>query len=129
VILLALLLVALICIVIGIVTATAPWFIASLVASAIAGFLLWRERNVVGAPGARAGASAPATAPDISAGAADVAGAATADQVWVVDGRPRYHASGCVIIAGQPAEQVPLSQAQQDGFIACSLCTPSAPVV
>ena len=108
-ILLGLLVVALVCIVIGVVTAAGPWFVASLVTSAVAGFLLWHRRNRVGEK------SAPA-------------GETDAGQVWVVDGRPRYHASGCAIIAGQPAEQVSLAQAQQDGFIPCSLCAPSAAV-
>jgi hypothetical protein len=45
-------------------------------------------------------------------------------EVWVVDGRPRYHREGCQILDNQDAEVVPLSQADEDGFIPCSLCEP-----
>lgn len=113
-ILLGLLLVALVCIVVGIVTTTAPWFIASLVASALAAVTLWYQHNKISAAPARTGAPA--------------SGTNNGDQVWVVDGRPSYHAYGCAIIAGQPAEDIPLSQAQEDGFIPCAVCTPSAAV-
>jgi hypothetical protein len=127
VILFCLLVIALVCIVVGVVTATAPWFIGSLVASALAGIMLWQERN-------RTRREAHTTPPDRSAGAP--AGSAddvpadplAADQVWVVDGRPRYHLEGCATIAGQPAEQISLAQAKQDGFIPCSLCAPTTAV-
>jgi hypothetical protein len=42
--------------------------------------------------------------------------------VWVINGRPRYHAQDCLIIKGQPAQPVPFSQAVDDGFQPCSLC-------
>lgn len=113
------LLLALICIVIGIVAAAAPWFIGSLVASAIAGLLLWYRRNQTGAESSGAASLLGVKPSDESAGR---------DQVWVVDGRPTYHAFGCAIIADQPSEQIPLSQAHADGFIPCSVCTPSAAV-
>jgi hypothetical protein len=47
------------------------------------------------------------------------------DTVWVVDGRPRYHLAGCLIIKDQDAEEIPLEQANEDGFMACSMCTPA----
>jgi hypothetical protein len=42
--------------------------------------------------------------------------------VWVVNGRPRYHAQDCLIIKGQKATSVPFEQAVDDGFMPCSLC-------
>jgi hypothetical protein len=48
------------------------------------------------------------------------------DAVWVVDGRPRYHRSDCMIISGQQAEAVPYAQASADGFMPCALCEPDA---
>lgn len=48
------------------------------------------------------------------------------DTVWVVDGRPRYHLADCMIIKDQDAEEIPLEQATEDGFMACSMCTPAA---
>ena len=45
-------------------------------------------------------------------------------EVWVVDGRPRYHRKRCEFIYGQDSEAIPLSQAAEDGFIPCSLCQP-----
>ena len=51
--------------------------------------------------------------------------AATPDTVWVVDGRPRYHLGDCMIIKDQDAEEIPLAQATEDGFMACSMCQPA----
>jgi methylphosphotriester-DNA--protein-cysteine methyltransferase len=48
--------------------------------------------------------------------------AGSAQRVWVVDGRPRYHAQDCLIIKGQQAQAIPLDQAVEDGFKPCSLC-------
>jgi hypothetical protein len=47
-------------------------------------------------------------------------------QVWVVDGRPRYHRTGCLSVAGQPAEPIPYWQAIGDGFAPCPRCEPDA---
>jgi hypothetical protein len=55
-------------------------------------------------------------------GAAASGGAAGIRQVWVVDGRPRYHARDCLIIKGQTAAGVTYDQAIEDGFLPCSLC-------
>ena len=46
--------------------------------------------------------------------------------VWVIDGRPRYHLEGCAIIKGQDAEPIPWEQATEDGFMPCSLCEPDS---
>jgi hypothetical protein len=132
VILFCLLVIALACIVVGVVTAAGPWFIGSLVASALAGIMLWQERNRTRREAAGATPRDPAPGPPAGspAGTADDAPAEplAADEVWVVDGRPRYHLQGCATIAGQPAEQISLAQAKQDGFIACSLCAPTTAV-
>jgi hypothetical protein len=54
----------------------------------------------------------------------ETAGAASgsARRVWVVDGRPRYHAQDCLIIKGQKAQPIPFDEAVEDGFMPCSLC-------
>lgn len=70
--------------------------------------------SAVAAPG-------PASVP--APGAADAPHEPLAE-VWVVDGRPRYHRSGCAIIEDEPAEAVPRAQAGEDGFVPCSLCQP-----
>ena len=44
-VLIALLLVALVCLILGLVLASGPWLIGSLVASAVAGIVLWRQRE------------------------------------------------------------------------------------
>lgn len=46
--------------------------------------------------------------------------------VWVIDGRPRYHLESCAIIKGQDAEPIPWDQATEDGFMPCSLCEPDS---
>jgi hypothetical protein len=51
-----------------------------------------------------------------------VATASGSSRVWVVDGRPRYHAQDCLIIKGQKAQSVPFDDAVEDGFMPCSLC-------
>ena len=51
--------------------------------------------------------------------------AATSD-VWVVDGLPEYHVRDCATIVGKDALDIPLDQAIEDGFVACSVCHGSA---
>jgi hypothetical protein len=48
----------------------------------------------------------------------------SADTVWVVDGRPRYHLGSCSFLSGRQPEPIPLDQAVEDGFTPCSLCDP-----
>jgi hypothetical protein len=55
------------------------------------------------------------------------AAAAGAAVVWVMDGRPRYHAQDCLLIKGQDAVSVTHDQAIEDGFRPCSLCEPDGP--
>ncbi|HET8583661.1 MAG TPA: hypothetical protein VFL65_10430 [Jatrophihabitans sp.] len=61
------------------------------------------------------------------AAAADASGSAVGE-VWVVDGFPDYHRAGCTELTGLPAEPVPHEQAVEDGFAACAVCRPEAPV-
>lgn len=44
--------------------------------------------------------------------------------VVVVDGRPRYHLSGCVHLLGRTSEPLPVSEAVELGFTPCGLCEP-----
>jgi hypothetical protein len=48
------------------------------------------------------------------------------EPVWVIDGRPRYHLSGCGFLLGRHPEPVPLRQAVEDGFTPCALCDPDS---
>lgn len=110
--LVALLLVAaLACLCIGLLLSSAPWLVASVAASVVAGILIHRHQAALRA------ASGPQPAQP-AAGTDD-------PDVWVIEGRPRYHRRGCDIIDGQDAGPIPLSQANEDGFIACSLCQPN----
>jgi hypothetical protein len=46
--------------------------------------------------------------------------------VWVVDGSPEYHEESCSTVAGREPEPIPLSQALEDGFVRCGVCSPPA---
>jgi hypothetical protein len=46
--------------------------------------------------------------------------------VLVIDGRPRYHISGCVHLLGRESEPLPVSEAAELGFTPCSLCEPDS---
>jgi hypothetical protein len=47
-----------------------------------------------------------------------------ADDVLVVDERPRYHVSGCARLAGQTTIPLPMVEAREDGFTPCGTCRP-----
>ncbi|WP_033346099.1 hypothetical protein [Catenuloplanes japonicus] len=49
----------------------------------------------------------------------------TAD-VYVVDGRPRYHLAGCVHLMDKEAEPLPVNEASELGFTPCGLCEPDS---
>ena len=76
------------------------------------------EPEPVPVPAVPAGASAPTAA-------ASASGAASTppQRVWVLDGRPRYHAQDCLIIKGQAAQPMALEEALEAGFQPCSLCS------
>lgn len=65
--------------------------------------------------------SAQMTSP---ADAARVASMAT--EVIVIDGRPRYHLSGCVHLLGRDSEPLPVGEALELGFTPCGLCEPDS---
>ena len=44
--------------------------------------------------------------------------------VLVVAGRPRYHVAGCRYLTGKDADTVEVSAARNDGFTACGVCKP-----
>ena len=71
-------------------------------------------------PSSRAVADAPA-APEPAADAAPVSG-----QVLVVAGRPRYHVAGCRYLTGKDADEVDVQSARDEGFSACGVCKPDA---
>ena len=125
-----LLVAGLVCLCIGLLLSSTAWLIGSLAASVIAGVLIYRNRSLFAIPrptpttrrppGKHSVAAAPA--PPVRASA--VVPPRADPEVWVVDGRPRYHREGCQILTDQDAEVIPLSQADEDGFIPCSLCEP-----
>ncbi len=58
---------------------------------------------------------------------ADAARVARMDtEVLVIDGRPRYHISGCVHLLGRESEGLPVGEAIELGFTPCSLCEPDS---
>jgi hypothetical protein len=47
-------------------------------------------------------------------------------EVLVIDGRPRYHASGCVHLLGRESEPLPVGEAVELGFSPCGMCEPDS---
>ena len=107
-----LLVVALACLCVGLMLSSAPWLVASVAASVVAGLLIRRHQALLRTAG---GQQVALPAPSV-----------LDPDVWVIDGRPRYHRRECEIIDGQDAEPVPLRQASEDGFIPCALCQPNS---
>lgn len=152
--LIGLLLAALVCIVLGVVYASGPWFIGSIVASLLAAYLLWRQRQELAGHTRKTEASqaaTPAARQTTLVTATAFAGAAAgesarneprpggeggpagtqetpapASTVWVVDGLPEYHNETCGHLDGLAAEAVPYAQAAEDGFVRCRDCHPDA---
>lgn len=138
------LLLALVCLVVGIALASSAWLVASLAATAAAGLLLWRTRasrshptrSRVGAHTLAAQSSAGSTLVEhpvvlpgggaVAPPAPPVGAQAVVESVWVVDGRPLYHRAGCALLKDLPAEAITLAQATEDGFLRCSLCEPKS---
>jgi hypothetical protein len=48
------------------------------------------------------------------------------DEVLVVDGRPRYHVTGCAHLTDRESEGLPVSEAAELGFTPCARCAPIA---
>lgn len=49
-------------------------------------------------------------------------------RVLVVPGRHRYHRAGCTMLDGRDPEALDLEEAREEGFTACSRCTPDRAV-
>jgi len=49
-----------------------------------------------------------------------------ASEVLVIDGRPRYHISGCVHLLGRDSEPLPVGEALELGFSPCGMCEPDS---
>ncbi len=45
-------------------------------------------------------------------------------EVFVVDGRPRYHVTGCHHLRGRDGEPLPVAEAVELGFTPCAWCQP-----
>jgi hypothetical protein len=48
------------------------------------------------------------------------------DEVLVVDGRPRYHLTGCPRLTDRTTVPLPVSAARRAGFTPCAVCRPDA---
>lgn len=82
-------------------------------------------------PAARAEPAPPADPPDepppedVPVSTA-LRAAQLSDEVLVVDGRPRYHLTGCPALGVRTAVRLALSTARRSGFTPCSVCRPDS---
>ena len=128
----ALVLVALVLLVIGLVGPSLAFVYASIGASLAAfaflviGVLQRRKEEAVvdGAPASAADIAAAIRTPDTAPLAEAPASNGLAGEVLVVEGRPRYHVAGCRYLTGKEARGVEVGQARADGFTACGVCKP-----
>jgi hypothetical protein len=130
----ALVLVALVLLVIGLIGPSLGFVYASIAASLAAfaflvvGILQRRKEEpaVAGAPGSAEEIAmairTPETSP-VSGAELAAAGGPTGD-VLVVEGRPRYHVAGCRYLTGKDAKTVAASTARAEGYSACGVCKP-----
>lgn len=128
----ALVLVALVLLVIGLVGPSLGFVYASIGASLAAfaflviGVLQRRKEEAVvdGAPASAADIAAAIRTPDTAPVPERVSASGLVGDVLVVEGRPRYHVAGCRYLTGKDARAVEVGQAQADGFTACGVCKP-----
>ncbi len=139
----ALVLVALVLLVIGLIDPNLGFVYASIGVSLasfaflVVGILQRRKEDVPGteaaavetAPSTAAEPEGVSTLPTIlrkAAGRAEEAApeAVSAGSVLVVAGRPRYHAEGCRYLTGKDADEVGIADAREEGFTACGVCKP-----
>ncbi|MEO8889417.1 MAG: hypothetical protein ABI301_05840, partial [Jatrophihabitantaceae bacterium] len=132
-VLIGLLLLALVCLALGLVLASPGWLIASLAVTAVAAYVMWTKRSELSTR-TKAAAPARATAPTPVQSPVPVATAAAEHEtvpadgdVWVIDGRPNYHRQSCARLVGTDAESIAFKQASEDGFTPCPDCS-SIPV-
>lgn len=57
-------------------------------------------------------------------GTAATSAGSAAGTVLVVAGRPRYHVEGCRYLTGKEADRADVSDAREEGFTACGVCKP-----
>lgn len=50
-------------------------------------------------------------------------------EVFVVDGRPRYHRANCAFLRGRETETLPVRQALELGFTPCGRCEPDSALI
>ena len=145
----ALVLVALVLLVIGVVDPSLAFVYASIAVSLVSlvflviGILQRRGEPLPGAEACRsrgrrdagrrpaprrATAVDPAAEPHRGRGARRRDGPRTSPRtggtVLVVAGRPRYHVAGCRYLTGKDAEGVDVRDAREEGFTACGVCKP-----
>ena len=58
------------------------------------------------------------------AAASDLPNEDASGTVLVVEGRPRYHVEGCRYLAGKDAKALAVDGAREEGFTACGVCKP-----
>jgi hypothetical protein len=128
----ALVLVALVLLVIGLVGPSLGFVYASIGASLAAfaflviGVLQRRKEEAVvdGAPASAADIAAAIRTPDTASAVEVPSASGLAGEVLVVEGRPRYHVAGCRYLTGKDARGVEVGQARADGYTACGVCKP-----
>lgn len=145
----ALVLVALVLLIIGVVGPDLSFVYASIVVSLVSlvflvvGILQRRGETAPAVDAAPAGPTpAPAAAEGLAAVVPAQSGAARAaaqeppaaasaaaetvasGTVLVVEGRPRYHVEGCRYLSGKAAQGVDVAEARDEGFSPCGVCKP-----
>jgi hypothetical protein len=140
----ALVVVAIVLLIIGLISGTLGFIYASIAGSVVAFIFLIvgvMQRRGEEVPATAAGAPALAASSDVEgvtaiipAGSrplpsdapatADEPAAALSGSVLVVEGRPRYHVSGCRYLTGKDPDEVPVEKARSEGFTACGVCKP-----
>ena len=142
----ALVLVALVLLVIGLVSTSLPFVYASIAVSVVSfvflliGILQRRgeqspEAQTAGEAGTPATADVEGVTAIIPAGSRAAAdppaepeseSAQVSGTVLVVAGRPRYHVSGCRYLTGKDPDEVDVQSARDEGFTACGVCKPDS---
>jgi len=136
----ALVLVALVLLVIGLIDPSLTFVYASIGVSLasfvflVVGILQRRKQDVPGAEEATTGGAALAEASSETAASGvttllpvakqSAASGSASGSVLVVAGRPRYHVDGCRYLTGKVADPLPVEDARDQGFTACGVCKP-----
>ncbi|SNR99808.1 hypothetical protein SAMN06265360_1662 [Haloechinothrix alba] len=78
------------------------------------------------APAATAHPAQAAAVPDSGTASGDEGRGAGKSDVCIVPGRKRFHQADCQLLAGHQQERLTLVEALEEGFTACSVCSPDA---